>query len=536
MLLSNLFCEKPANSVQKWRGDKTTFSVSSHASWIKAVKLWRQYGKKFLAACSLRSCPACGEEKSTFLYTSYDEHPFHRCTCCGCWFEPHLVDENLFKNFFEAYPEAAAVAEEMARERLALISAQSSDQNRFAQLFELLDIFTPGALLDIGANAGQFIAAAQERGWDAWGLESDRFALAEAAARGRQVVGSMPELPSIKWNMATLWETIEHVADPLGLLSNVEKSLAPEGVIIFTFPNLNNLQLQQMRGDCFYSHGGYNTAGHINFFGIRQFAALLARVGMEPVFWDGMYSSDYILQWGYLKGKAKATDVTFEELEGSGFYYPGFLEEIASGLALVERQGLNAPILLCVACRSSEKEQLQERVKHLEKVKQISLKKQRCEAYSRYKIDYSSEYVIPFTLNEATTLKVLLCSDNPKSKQTGILLGNTVVAPAGAIISENGQADEHVVQFTQTKRRRGLFSNLLKFEKDEAGNVVLISKKVNHETLARSQSITLPAGEYLLEGEAVVFMGKASIALLDEKTNQVCLQPVNLHSLSIGRN
>lgn len=360
---------------------KAIFSTVSMGTWEKAVRLWCGQAQDFLNDLPLRSCPACGENDSYYIYTSYDKHDFHACNNCGCWFEPLYIDEKLFQKFMQNSPEAKELAEKMAQERLTLPSACEADQQRFQELLNFLDCFPIGNLLDIGANAGQFVAQASARGFNAWGLEADSFALAEAVKHGRQVVATANELPSPsidthvqQWDMITMWETIEHVVDPYGMLSSMEKKLNPNGVMVFTFPNLNNMHLKQMRGDCIYSHGGYNTPGHINFFGMSQFSTLLKRCGLEAIFWDCLYTSDYASIYGHLiddpetnliNGISEDKNYSPNSATNSSIV-PYLFDHLYPSFAFLEKSHLVAPILLCIACRPEEKKFLNTQINNLQ--------------------------------------------------------------------------------------------------------------------------------------------------------------------------
>ena len=505
------------------RNIDTEFSTVSYPVWMRAIELWLLHSKELLSAQPLRPCPACGENNSVHLYTSYDGHPFHACLECSCWFEPHLVDEKLFLKLMEICPEAKKCAEDMAKERLALPSAINSDEERFAQLLEMLDSFTPASVLDIGANAGQFVATAKEKGWTAWGLENDSFALAEAKARGRQVVDSPGELPSEAWNMLTMWETVEHVADPYGLLSTFEKSLAPGAALVFTFPNLNNLQLQQMRGNCSFSHGGYNTAGHINLFGVKQFTKLLNRVGLEPVFWDGCYASDYALQWGYLLGKTAATDLKSKLSAMHTLEYPAIIDQLSPGLAFMERTSLTTPILLCVACRSTEKHLLQTQINKLENLRKLSLEKQRDEILVSYGLASAASKTISFTLHEPKELRILICGNNYEPEKVGIIVDK-------AWITSN--KIKHHAKLEKVTGSFGLSENISHFKKNKNDSILLASQEIKYDTFLQDHAVLLKPGEYLLQIEAQVFLGRASVGLLDENSREWFVPPVDLGTSS----
>jgi len=90
-------------------------------------------------------------------------------------------------------------------------------------------------LLDVGCYTGVFVEIAQRHGWDAWGVEPSRWAVAQAQARGLHVVqGTLgtADLPEATFDVVTMWDVIEHVPDPRGALREVYRLLRPGGLVV----------------------------------------------------------------------------------------------------------------------------------------------------------------------------------------------------------------------------------------------------------------------------------------------------------------
>jgi SAM-dependent methyltransferase len=97
-----------------------------------------------------------------------------------------------------------------------------------------------GCLLDVGCGEGTFLAAASSR-YDAYGVEPDP----EAADRarlllpGRITTGTLADLPPepANYDAITLFEVLEHLANPLETLVACRKLLRPGGTIVISVPN-----------------------------------------------------------------------------------------------------------------------------------------------------------------------------------------------------------------------------------------------------------------------------------------------------------
>lgn len=95
-------------------------------------------------------------------------------------------------------------------------------------------------LLDVGCGNGEFLLRAKEMGIDVYGVEPDPVAASNCQSLGLNV--SLGNIDSFKFQRAsfdyiTLNHVIEHVPDPLNLLSNLHSLLKPNGHLWLGLPN-----------------------------------------------------------------------------------------------------------------------------------------------------------------------------------------------------------------------------------------------------------------------------------------------------------
>ncbi|MBI4014074.1 MAG: class I SAM-dependent methyltransferase [Candidatus Rokubacteria bacterium] len=99
----------------------------------------------------------------------------------------------------------------------------------------------PGRLLDVGCGYGFFLRLAREAGWDAVGVDVDPHAAAYATDRLglRVVTGQLADarFPDGAFDLVTLWNVVECVADPVGLVLEVARVLAPGGRVFVRTQN-----------------------------------------------------------------------------------------------------------------------------------------------------------------------------------------------------------------------------------------------------------------------------------------------------------
>jgi SAM-dependent methyltransferase len=140
-----------------------------------------------------------------------------------------------------------------------------------------------GRLLDVGAALGDFVLEAQAAGWQAEGVEISSYAAARARGRGAVVHAGLLEqlrLPASRFDVVTLYDTIEHLTDPVATLREVERVLVPGGLLHLVTPNVGGFQARIL-GSRWYH---YKPGEHLYYFSPASLRAAIERAGLG---WDG---------------------------------------------------------------------------------------------------------------------------------------------------------------------------------------------------------------------------------------------------------
>lgn len=101
-----------------------------------------------------------------------------------------------------------------------------------------------GRLLDVGCATGEFLSVARGLGWQVQGVELSSEYAEQCRDRGNAVFcGELAEagFPDGSFDCATLWDVLEHSADPRVLLSEARRVLADGGHLIIRCPNIDGL-------------------------------------------------------------------------------------------------------------------------------------------------------------------------------------------------------------------------------------------------------------------------------------------------------
>jgi 2-polyprenyl-3-methyl-5-hydroxy-6-metoxy-1,4-benzoquinol methylase len=355
LLLAIASQDKDADNLGDGKAALPAFSVIEVEDWANALALWNAEGRPLLSELSGRACPACGASASHTVFQSYDGYFFSECEQCGTWYAPLNIDWTLFEKFFVKCPSAREVAKNATIERNE--QTEQSDALRFENYFRGILDFLPAPTcslryLDIGCSVGHSLSAASTLGMVAHGIEVDPDALALAKGNHEVVVRNLGDLPTGKYDVISMWETLEHLADPLGTLREAVDRLSSDGLIVITVPNQDATGLRVAREKCSYVYGGFNSPGHINFFNRRTIEILFKRAGLTLIELSYEFSTNALELFGYLGGEF-AVDRPFA-MSAPPPPVADALNLIWPAITLLEDFVGTLPIMHCTACRSED--------------------------------------------------------------------------------------------------------------------------------------------------------------------------------------
>lgn len=141
-------------------------------------------------------------------------------------------------------------------------------------------------ILDIGCGDGFHLELLRDFGPPSWcleGVDFDARAAALAQRKGLTVhQGLLAELalPEQAYDAAFLIQTVEHVADPPGLLRQARALLRPGGRLIIVTDNTDSWD-KKLFGSRYW--GGYHFPRHWNLFNHKALRLLASRAGLEVV-------------------------------------------------------------------------------------------------------------------------------------------------------------------------------------------------------------------------------------------------------------
>jgi SAM-dependent methyltransferase len=141
-------------------------------------------------------------------------------------------------------------------------------------------------ILDVGAGDGFHLDLLRKFGDQTWqleGIEPSTRAVESARQKGLQIHQGTVEsldLPLGSYDIAFMIATIEHVDDPVGVLSAVRSLLKPGGRIVIVTDNTDTLDFSISKSR---SWGGYHFPRHWNLFNPSTMRSLARKTGMDVV-------------------------------------------------------------------------------------------------------------------------------------------------------------------------------------------------------------------------------------------------------------
>ena len=217
-------------------------------------------------------CPVCGGAGPE----AFRKRGFAFAECRDCrsrWVVPGSGEPMRYdERYFAGADAAGGYASYLADRDLVL-------HNFDRRLRWLLPLVRGKRLLDVGAAYGFLVAAARERGFDAIGVEPvpqcAEFARRELGVEVRRGTVEESDLPIASFDVVTLFDVIEHLADPVRTLSRVRELLRPGGLVAVETGDCEAL-LARVCGSRWYF---YDPPQHVTFFTRASLALLLARAG-----------------------------------------------------------------------------------------------------------------------------------------------------------------------------------------------------------------------------------------------------------------
>jgi 2-polyprenyl-3-methyl-5-hydroxy-6-metoxy-1,4-benzoquinol methylase len=235
----------------------------------------------------MTSCPACSAPGGRPRYVVRG-HTILACPRCAAWY---LQSSAPAPGYDDGYLRRRSGGAEL-RGYYDYEADRGLHLRNFARNLAILDEFAArGTLCDIGCASGHFLSAARASGRFSaiTGVDSGPEAIAEVRARVgcEALVGRVETMPPPgRFDVVTMWETIEHIADPVAALTALREWLTPGGVLAIGTGD-NASPLARVLGRRWWY---LVPPDHCVYFNRTALAAALLRAGLRVLGWRRVWS------------------------------------------------------------------------------------------------------------------------------------------------------------------------------------------------------------------------------------------------------
>ncbi len=212
-----------------------------------------------------QECPVCGTQGEMLhdalkdqLFGAPGDWSIRRCSSNACgllWLDPRPREDDIAKAYQTYYTHANSEKKSHVKSRFVacirdlMVNAvrcfcgQRTEEKDIAHMY--LRDMPPGQVLDIGCGDARFLNRMKQLGWAVQGVDFD----AAAASNAKNLydidvkIGTLEYLKFSEnsFDVVTMNHVIEHVFDPVALLSEVHRILRPGGRLVIVTPNAGSM-------------------------------------------------------------------------------------------------------------------------------------------------------------------------------------------------------------------------------------------------------------------------------------------------------
>lgn len=220
------------------------------------------------------SCRLCGEDVFSGLFV-VNGHAIVRCRSCGFVQVAEPPDAEGLRRIYQAsyFDKGKYVDDRSGR----------CEQQRRIHWLTRCGVTSGARVLDFGCATGEFLAMARET-FDVWGTDLSTAAIDKARRNlpdlsQRLSIWQPPgdDLEQGFFDAIVLWDVVEHLKYPVGLLDHLVGGLRPGGVLALSTPDIGALTARLMGRRWHFM----TPPEHLGFFDRNTISKLLAQAGVR---------------------------------------------------------------------------------------------------------------------------------------------------------------------------------------------------------------------------------------------------------------
>jgi len=149
--------------------------------------------------------------------------------------------------------------------------------------------------LDFGCGAGGFLDRMRQLGWQVTGLDTSPAAVQRVCKELGidALAGSLPHAglaDDDRFDLVTMWQSLEHVHQPLSVLREARRLLVPGGMLVLSVPNIDSLPFRWF-GPAWF---GLDLPRHLTHFTPPTLRQMLEKAGFRVRSLQQVRHSDWL--------------------------------------------------------------------------------------------------------------------------------------------------------------------------------------------------------------------------------------------------
>ncbi len=243
-----------------------------------------------LARGARLNCPVCGDSHKVYqdvIVSRTPQRTFRRCSDCGMLYMSYTIQEEETtydeKYFFESYKK------QYGRTYLDDFNSIKAQGIRRSSIIDYIfrnshNLITP-SVLDVGCAFGPFMDAASDAGWQVFGTDVSKEAVAyvqeklhfPASCAKFPAFDPVTEFGMKEFDAITMWYVIEHFQDLDSVLKAVSKNLKAGGIFAFSTPSASGVS-GRFNTQSFFQN---SPADHYSIWEPARCSSILKRYGFK---------------------------------------------------------------------------------------------------------------------------------------------------------------------------------------------------------------------------------------------------------------
>ncbi len=219
-----------------------------------------------------RKCRICNSELIIDLAIGGAE--LMKCNNCGIAYLKDIPEQSILNDYYQSdYKISSGGVNETEKRRLFRLPEQIA---LIAAIMEHKQ--PPASILDVGCDKGFFIDEARRYGYAVTGIEPSESAR-KYAQRLRLDVSSSPDTAASKYDIITMWHSLEHFHDPLDTVKEHRRRLNPDGLLFIRVPAFDSFWSRLLKDKWIW----FQPENHYFHFSEKSLRFLLNSAGYEVV-------------------------------------------------------------------------------------------------------------------------------------------------------------------------------------------------------------------------------------------------------------